>query len=292
MGEQRRTAVWMVALWAIFLWAGDDGSRAMAATKDHLFKGLQERLVSDGYDRNTIAAIYARPGVAFDVASVASFFVHRESKLNYGQFSETGSIKQARAYMTRHEAALNKAQAQYGVDKEVITAILLVETRLGRYTGRSVVINTLSTMAALTDPAIRDYLYKQIPKKKRLSPTKYNKKARIKSDWAYRELKALIEFTEDQKLDAVAIKGSYAGAMGLPQFMPSNAIKLGVDGSGDGKIDLFEDTDAIFSIAKYLKYHGWKAGISAEKAHRVIRRYNNSSYYADGVLSAADKLRN
>ena len=230
--------------------------------------------------------------MAFDVDSVALFFVHSESKLNYGQFSRPDAIARARAYMEKHAVVLDKAQASYGVDKEVITAILLVETQLGKYVGRSVVINTLSTMASLTDPKIRDYLYREIPKKKRMSRRAFEKKARAKSDWAYRELKALIEFSHDQQLDPITIKGSYAGAMGLSQFMPSNALKLGVDGDQNGQINLFDDADAIFSIAKYLKYHGWKEGIAPKKADRVIRHYNNSSYYANAVLTVADKLRN
>jgi len=290
MGERIRKTALMVALWAIFLWVGVPAPVAAVPPAD-LFQGVTHRLIKDGFDKEAIAALYARPGVAFDVDSVALFFIHSEAKLDYGQFSRPEAIKRARAYMKRHAATLEKAQEKYGVDKEAITAILLVETQLGRYTGRSVVINTLSTMAALTDPEIRDYLYRKIPKDRRLSRRDFDKKARAKSDWAYRELKALIEHARDQGLDAVAIKGSYAGAMGLSQFMPSNAVKLGVDGNKDGTVDLFDDADAIFSIARYLEHHGWVKGISRKKAHRVIRHYNNSTYYADGVLAVADALK-
>jgi membrane-bound lytic murein transglycosylase B len=290
MGEQIRKTMSMVALWAIFLWAG--GPLLAAATPpSDLFKGVKQRLIRDGHDKKAITALYAHPGVVFDVDSVALFFVHSESKLDYGQFSRPEAIKRARAYMKRHKAPLEAAEKKFGVDKEAITAILLVETQLGRYVGRSVVINTLSTMAALTDPKIRDHLYRKIPKDRRLSRSEFDRKARAKSDWAYRELKAFIEHTQDQGVDAVTIKGSYAGALGLSQFMPSNVLKLGVDGNGDGKVDLFDDADAIFSIARYLQYHGWKKGISRKKAHRVIRHYNNSTYYADGVLAVADALK-
>lgn len=290
MGKQIRKVMWTMALGAIFLLGACVGPPAAVAADD-LFDGLQKRLVKDGYDKETIEELYSRPGVAFDVDSVALFFVHSESKLDYGQFSRPEAIKRARAYMVRHAQTLDKAEAEYGVDKEIITAIILVETQLGRYVGRSVVINTLSTMAALHDARIREYLYGQVPKDKRLPHRKFEKKARAKSTWAYRELKALIEFSQDQGIDATLIKGSYAGAMGLSQFMPSNALLLGVDGSGDGSIDLFDDADAIHSVAYYLKYHGWKKGISDKRAHRVIRHYNNSTYYADGVLAVAAELK-
>ncbi|MFH1983452.1 MAG: lytic murein transglycosylase [Pseudomonadota bacterium] len=290
MGEQIRKALWVVALGAIFLWANFPAVSGATSTPD-LFKELKERLVRDGFDKAAIDKLYAEPGVNFEVDAVSLFFIHNEASLDYGQFSKPEPVKRARAYMKRHKAVLDKAQTAYGVDKEVITAILLVETQLGKYVGRSVVINTLSTMAALSDAKARDTLYRKMPKEKRMDSRDYEKKARAKAGWAYKELKALIEHADAQGMDPVAIKGSYAGAMGLAQFLPSNAIKLGVDGNGNGRVDLFEDDDAIFSIAYYLKYHGWKKGISKSKAHRVIRHYNNSTYYADAVLAVADQLR-
>ncbi|RLB95854.1 MAG: protein MltB, partial [Deltaproteobacteria bacterium] len=92
-------------------------------------------------------------------------------------------------------------------------------------------------------------------------------------------------------METTRIKGSYAGAMGIAQFMPSNAYALAKDGNGNGRIDLFEHADAIASIAYYLKYHGWKPGLSAKKQHRVILHYNNSTVYANTVLKVADKLK-
>lgn len=62
------------------------------------------------------------------------------------------------------------------------------------------------------------------------------------------------------------IKGSYAGALGIAQFMPSNALSLAKDGDMDGKIDLFDHPDAIHSIANYLKQHGWKLGLTRRRA--------------------------
>jgi membrane-bound lytic murein transglycosylase B len=86
--------------------------------------------------------------------------------------------------------------------------------------------------------------------------------------WGYEELKALIRFSGREGLDPATIKGSYAGAMGIPQFMPSNALTLARDGSKDGKVDLFDHQDAIFSVANYLKHHGWKPGISRQRSTR------------------------
>jgi membrane-bound lytic murein transglycosylase B len=91
-------------------------------------------------------------------------------------------------------------------------------------------------------------------------------------------------------MDPVSIKGSYAGAMGIAQFMPSNILAYGEDGNGDSRIDLFEDADAIFSIASYLKNYGWKPGIDREKAYKVVYHYNHSKYYVNTILEIRELL--
>ena len=266
-------------------------SNAFSDNQTDLFKKLQDRLAADGYDRAAVDRLYQHPDVYFDVDSVVRFFMHSEAKVNYGQFTEDEAIDRSKKYQKKHYVALAEAEQKYRVDKDVITAILLVESQLGGYVGSSVIVNTLSTMATLSDKEAKEALWQQIPKDKRLSRKTYNAKVKSKSRWAYRELKALLEYTEEQNLDISSIKGSYAGAMGLAQFMPSNILKLGVDGNGNGTIDLFEDEDAIFSIAYYLKYHGWRPGLSRKRAHRVILHYNNSTVYANTVLDVAAKLK-
>jgi membrane-bound lytic murein transglycosylase B len=94
-----------------------------------------------------------------------------------------------------------------------------------------------------------------------------------------------------ENVDPVAIKGSYAGAMGISQFMPSNIPELAKDGNNDGSIDLFNHADAIASIAFYLKHHGWKPGISRQKAEKVVHHYNHSERYVDTVLKISKLLK-
>jgi membrane-bound lytic murein transglycosylase B len=252
---------------------------------------LQKRLVADGFDPDMIRELYARPQVRFDTKGISTFFTYRESKLNYGQFKDSHNIRKAKKYIETHEASLARAEDRYGVDRYVITAIILVETRLGTYTGERSIFNTLSTMAALDDPAVRESFWNQIPKSNRFSKEKYNKKAATKSKWAYGELKAFLKHTEIERLDPNTVNGSFAGAMGIAQFMPSNILMLAEDGNGDGRIDLFDHEDAIASVANYLKHHGWRPGLDREKAYRVILRYNYSKYYANTILDVASLLK-
>jgi len=255
------------------------------------FGALQEKLVSEGFEKEKIVQIYQSPQVFFDTKGVSLFFVHREATLNYSQFPSQLSLAAAKIYLKRYEEEFSNAEEIYGVDREVITAIILVETKFGQSLGKRQVINTLSTMAALSDPKVRSRFWEEISGSTTLSFEAFEKKALDKSSWAYRELKALLRYTDKEEIDIFKITGSYAGAMGIPQFMPSNIVRYAADGNVDGRIDLFEHADAIASIANFLKKCGWYRGIDNEKAKKVIHQYNPSSYYIDTILKVAQMLK-
>jgi membrane-bound lytic murein transglycosylase B len=255
------------------------------------FGTLDRQLVSDGFDAEQVAQLLTRPDARFDPKTVSLFFMHSEGKLNYKQFLKPASMAAAKQYLATYVDELAAAQRQYGVEPGVITAILLVETRLGTYLGSSRVFNTLATMAALEQPTYRQRLWDELSADGRLSRKQFEIKANRKSQWAYNELKALLRYSATEGLDPLLVTGSYAGAMGICQFLPSNIARLGADGNGDGRVDLFDHADAIASVARYLQASGWSADLSAPKAHQVIRRYNNSRPYADTVLTIARRLK-
>lgn len=262
-----------------------------AETTPGFFVELQTRLMDEGFDPEAIRQLYAQPGVSFEIKGVSLFFRHSEARLNYDQFLQTRRIQMARTYMIEHSGALAMTEDQYGVPGEVVTAIILVETQLGTLVGNQKVFNILSTMAALDDPGVRKSFWKELPREGRLSRKAFEEKADRKSRWAYDELKALLRYGEAENMNPVVIRGSYAGAMGYCQFMPSNALRLGVDGNGDERIDLFDHTDAIASVGNYLKHHGWKPGLSRKQQYQVILKYNYSKPYANTILKIADQLR-
>ncbi|MEO8017691.1 MAG: lytic murein transglycosylase B [Pseudomonadota bacterium] len=133
-----------------------------------------------------------------------------------------------------HAAELGRAEKEFGVPPEVILGILGIETQYGRNTGSFRVIDALVTIAF--DGTRRQEFFRD-------------------------ELKELLLLARDKKVDPLLIKGSYAGAVGLPQFMPSSYRKYAVDFDGDGVIDLLDSpADAIGSIASYIKAFGWVAG--------------------------------
>lgn len=255
------------------------------------FSLLKDRLLADGFDRNTIERLYRQPAVSFADVLAGSYFRHREGRLNYGQFTSKSAIQKAKSYMDAHADALERARKTYGVDPSVITAIMLVETRLGTYVGTSPVLSVLSTIAALENHVNRDILWRNQLNRYKLSRKKYDRKALQKARWAYRELKAFLTYTQRDNIDPAAVVGSYAGAVGFAQFLPSNILALGEDGNGDGTVDLFTHADAIASIANYLKHAGWRPGIDRKTAYKAVYSYNHSRYYVNTVLKISDLLK-
>lgn len=266
-------------------------SRAALESNQKPFSSVQKRLITDGFDSAKIKKLYRRPQVFFEADGVTLLFTYKEAQVDYGQFANKWSIRKARQYMQKHDTKLTRTEQFYGVDKSVITAILLVETGLGASVGTRSTLNTLSTIAALKDPAVRDMLWDLIPESKKISRKKYEKRAASRSKWAYEELKAFLKYTNREGFDPALIPGSFAGAVGVAQFMPTSIMAYGQDGNNDGIVDMLNHADAMASIANFLKSHGWRPKQSRKKAKKIIYYYNHSSYYVDTILKISKRLK-
>jgi membrane-bound lytic murein transglycosylase B len=137
------------------------------------------------------------------------------------------------AFWRQHAATLNRASQKDGVPPEYIVAIIGIETKWGGYMGKHRIVDALSTLAF-------DY-----PRR---------------SDYFTGELEQFLIMTRDEGKDPFAPVGSFAGAMGLGQFMPSSHQKYAVDFDSDGHRNLWDPEDAIGSVAHYFSKHGWKSG--------------------------------
>jgi len=145
----------------------------------------------------------------------------------------TYRVKNGVAFLKKYKSTFEKVEAQYGVPKEYIAAIIGIESAYGKNVGKYPVFDTLSTLA--------------FEKNRR---NKFFKKELIK----------FIHLSKTEKFNPKNVYGSYAGAIGLGQFMPSNYEAYGVDFNGDGRITLQKQQDAIASIANYFKKNGWRKG--------------------------------
>lgn len=285
--RRRASRILVLAAATVCLWASAATTQENA---DH-FAALRQKLMADGFSAESITQIYSRPGVFVEADGVSRFFIHTEAKLNYDQFSAPESIERAQRYLQENLAVLGSAEATYGVDKRVITAILLVESRLGTLSGNRSALNILSTLAALTDPAFQEAFWRIIPPERRITRERFDERVQKRAEWGYRELKALLRYAQREGIDPATIASSYAGAVGYAQFMPTNILAYAQDGDQDGRVDLLAHADAIASIANYLKRHGWQPGIGREKQEKVIHAYNPSSYYVNAILKVADLLK-
>ena len=143
-------------------------------------------------------------------------------------------IDRGNDFLKEHRQTLQRAEKEFGVPVEIITAIIGVETFYGRLSGKTQVFDSLVTLGFDYPPRSRFFRS---------------------------ELEQFLLLTREEGVDAADIRGSYAGAMGMPQFISSSYRHYAIDFDGDGKRDLWNNTaDAIGSVANYFKVHGWKPG--------------------------------
>ena len=286
-----KKAVFSAVLWNFVLLISSiqSGFAANTANLD-LWNGLIERLSGVGIERSYLESIYSRREVAFEPRTMPRKLLHKERPFDYKKFYSPERIERAVKFIKKNQSLLNEIENKYGVPSTLKTAILLVETDLGRYTGPYRIINVLSSMAISSDISrISPWLPKEIMDDTS-ALARYKKKAKKKADWAFGELKAFFTYCRANKIDPVEIKGSPFGAFGLCQFVPSSVLRFGVDYDRDGRIDLFTLGDALASMANYLVKNGWHSGISKDKAFRCILTYNRSRPYAKTILEVASIL--
>jgi membrane-bound lytic murein transglycosylase B len=157
------------------------------------------------------------------------------------RFIEPVRLRAGQRFWEENREALARAEAEFGVPASLIVGVIGVETLYGRHTGSIRVMDALTTLAF------------DFP----VSHPRAAERAAFFKD----ELEQYLSLTERAGLEPMSLRGSYAGAMGWPQFMPSSWVKYAIDFDGDGKVDLFNSTaDVIGSVANYFKAFGWTPG--------------------------------
>ena len=166
---------------------------------------------------------YMQPPIAFG----------QRNWLDYrARYLDEARVQAGAAFVRNHQTAMDRAQREFGVPAEIIAAIIGVETYYGRITGNFRTLDALATLSF-------DYLRR--------------------AEYYRQQLTEFLLLMREQKTDPLTIKGSFAGAVGLPQFMPGSIRRHAVDFDGDGRVDLANSAaDAIGSVASFLVAHGWQ----------------------------------
>lgn len=176
------------------------------------------------------------------------------------------TVHQGKSFLEEHQTSLTRAEATYGVPAEIIVAIIGIESRYGKSLGRHNTFNALGSLA-VTEGRRADYFQ--------------------------REWIKFIVHTQALGMDTLSMKGSYAGATGYPQFMPTSYEAYAVDHDGDGNIDIWSDADdAIGSVANYLSENGWKRDqpilssvLEADESTLKINSFSRDRKLADVIAA-------
>ena len=256
-----RTPPWLACLLAALLWVCANPP-ALAATAKAAKAAKATKTAKSNYDKNPLAHEFAtevaeRRGM--DAAWLRSTLAQAQrltavQKLimpppagtakNWAayraRFIESQRIQQGLDFWRQNEAWLQEADERWGVPAEVVVAIVGVETFYGRVTGTFRVIDALATLSFDFPSGRRD-----------------------RSAFFREELEEFFVWCQREGVDPLTVKGSFAGAMGLPQFMPGSINRYAVDFDGDGHINLMRSpADVVGSVAHYLARHGWERGLT------------------------------
>jgi membrane-bound lytic murein transglycosylase B len=208
---------------------------ALAADLPGIPQFIDEMVVKHQFNRDELVQTFQRAEYRPDViaaitapATIKPWVEYRAGFINPVRIN--GGVE----FWKQYAETLQRAEQQYGVPQEIIIAVIGVETLYGRRAGKFRTLDALTTLAF-------DY-----PRR---------------AEFFRSELAQYLLLAREQSFDLFAIQASYAGALGIPQFMPSSYRKYAVDFNGNGKVDiLHEPEDAIGSVANYLKQYGWKTG--------------------------------
>lgn len=226
-------------------------------------EGLKEELGRHGFTSDELAGVFLDsrfelyPEIVGRKGKGMNYFNRR-----FGLLTKR-SVSRGKAVLIRYRDTFKGAEDQYGVEKEVIAAILRVETNFGSSTGTYPILNSLVTIAVVENR---------------------------RSKWAQDEVVQLLKVCRQQGTDPFSIRGSWAGAFGISQFIPSSYVKFAVDGNGDGTVDLFTMSDAVVSVANYLKAHGWEKDKESRK-WQAVYAYNHCDNYVKAVFAYAKALK-
>ena len=196
---------------------------------------IDEMVNKHGFDTNELRILFAGTKYSERVLQAMSKPAEGLPWYKYRKiFLKDSRINKGVTFWKKYKDTLIRAEEVYGVPPQIIIAIVGVETQYGRYKGNDKVMDSLATLAF------------HYPKRGKFFRS---------------ELEQFLLLTREQNVDPLSLKGSYAGAMGIPQFISSSYRNYAVDFDEDGKKDLWQNpVDAIGSVANYFNRHGWEAG--------------------------------
>lgn len=208
------------------------------------------------------------------------------------------AIRESAHFLEKHQTFFAKAEKRHQVPAPVISSLLWIETRHGRDMGKfhivSVYLHLLQTDRKKNRVHLTKLAFEKNKQEQRFTKKQLRKlmieRTKKKSDWAREQILALASIRKKKHLNIKTLRGSYAGAFGLAQFIPSSyrdyaqALKI------KSTPDLTSPSDAIMSVANYLKKSGWPRKEDEEEKIAALMKYNNSRDYAESILAISKQV--
>jgi len=285
----KRTGACLVFIVFFLIWP------SLPAAADDPRVVVEGLLVAEGLDPKKISSLLldSRVSVRPEIVLKNLFFSKPKGSGRNPEVMEIDprQIEQGRKFMKENEAVLSAVQERFGASPRIITSILIVESRLGTYPMPYNVFNAYANLAFVLDPVY----WKEIQNRygdayPEIRSEATAARAKKKAKWAVRELYYLSQIADHLETDPLSLSGSFAGAMGPAQFIPSSFWIFGLDGNGDGMADPSNMSDAAFSMGHYLRKFGWRENAPVEQKRRAIWHYNRSRVYVNTVMMLYEKL--
>ena len=260
----------LLAVAAILLFSASCSKAAdktfVDVTQPNVVAFIDEMVASQDFERSTLASVLAEAEIKQTIIKKIS--TPAERSLSWGEYRKIFITKERIAagttFWLENREMLERIQRESGVSVEMIVGIIGVETYYGRITGRDRVLDALATLAFEYPP---------------------------RSKFFRNELMQFLILAREEEIDATIPVGSYAGAMGRPQFMPSSFRAYAVDASGDGKRDIWNNwADVAGSVANYFVEHRWRADEEVVSQATLSSRWEGSAPEPKNTLKASDTV--
>jgi membrane-bound lytic murein transglycosylase B len=257
---------------------------------------IENILVEKGLDRSKVQGLFSDPRVTIDPRFIVKHLftttpITSTAPVTDPTYYSPRFIPLGRIFIEENREIFDCIKEKYGISPEIITAILIIESKLGTLTEEYKAFHVYTNLTLADSQDVLSLL-------KETEGTNYPglyqepliKKAQKRGRWAAGELYHLILLSDKLNYDPIELKSSCAGALGPGQFIPSTFTGFGVDGDSDGRIDPFSMPDAMASIANYLKKSGWNDAGPEQKQRTAIWLYNHSETYVQTILKLYREL--
>jgi membrane-bound lytic murein transglycosylase B len=272
------------------LWVHAAGTKAPKSDWTY----VEKRLSQAGFNKpfiKELKAVYS-PKDFNEVVELNLLLYLRKNDV-HGPQVKTDATATVRQFVSKNKKALKEAERIYGVTPELVASLLWLETRHGKNQGRFHVPSSFVHLLQAERPDVVKHLkekakaYGKVDKKVR---KEIDERVKRKADWALDELRAIEKIQKTNKFVLKNWKGSFSGAFGMSQFLPSSYLAYAKTLRKKAHPDLTRPDDAIVSVANYLHQNGWKK--KKPKTHEAsLYRYNKSRDYVAAIMSISKKAR-